>query len=263
MTPQEQALVDELFDRLASVENAPRDPEAERAITDGLRRAPHAVYALVQTALVQDEALKRANARMEELQAQLDGGQQTRQQGGFLDSMREAVLGRREPRGSVPSVRSPATQTSAMAPPAYEGGFGYPPQIPTGPAFGSGGSFLGTAASTAAGVIGGALLMDGIRSMFGHHAGPGAATQNPFGRLDDNRASVGTGSAFDSGLAREAGVNDIDRGAASDRLRVADAAADQQQDWEDDRQSAADAAADQQQDWEDDGNFGGDDSDFA
>jgi uncharacterized protein len=132
----------------------------------------------VQTALVQDEALKRANARMEELQAQLDGGQQTRQQGGFLDSMREAVLGRREPRGSVPNVRSPATQTSAMAPPAYEGGFGYPPQTPTGPAFGSGGSFLGTAASTAAGVIGGALLMDGIRSMFGHHAGPGAATQN-------------------------------------------------------------------------------------
>ena len=46
---------------------------------------------------------------------------------------------------------------------------GYPPQMPTGPAFGSGGSFLGTAASTAAGVIGGALLMDGICSIFGHH----------------------------------------------------------------------------------------------
>jgi len=267
MTPQEQALVDELFDRLASVESAPRDPEAERTIADGLRRAPHAVYALVQTALVQDEALKRANARMEELEAQLGGGQQAQQQGSFLDSMREAVLGRREPRGSVPSVRSPATQTSAMAPPPYEPGYGYPPQMPTGPGFGSGGSFLGTAASTAAGVVGGALLMDGIRSMFGHHAGSSAATQSAFGRLDDNRPSVGSGSASDSGLAREAGVNDIDRGAASDRQRAADAAADQQQDWEDDRQSAADAAADQQQDWEDDladdSNFGGDDSDFA
>jgi hypothetical protein len=264
MTPQEQALVDELFDRLASVENTPRDPEAERVIANGLRRAPHAVYALVQTALVQDEALKRANARMEELEAQLDGGPQVQQQGGFLDSMREAVLGRREPRGSVPSVRSPATQTSPMAPPPYEGGFGYPPQMPTGPAFGSGGSFLGTAASTAAGVIGGALLMDGIRSMFGHHAGSGAATHSAF----DNRPSVGSGSASDSGLAREAGVNDIDRSAASDRQRAADAAADRQQDWDDDRQSAADAAADQQQDWEDDladndGSFGGDDSDFA
>ena len=31
MTPQEQDLVDELFDRLASLENSPADPEAERA----------------------------------------------------------------------------------------------------------------------------------------------------------------------------------------------------------------------------------------
>jgi hypothetical protein len=275
MTPQEQALVDELFDRLASVENAARDPEAERVIANGLRRAPHAVYALVQTALVQDEALKRATARMEELQAQLDGAPQVQQQGSFLDSMREAVLGRREPRGSVPSVRSPSTQSSPNAPPPYEGGFDYPTQMPTGTAFGSGGSFLGTAASTAAGVIGGALLMDGIRSMFGHH-GSGAAAQSAFGPL------AGSGSASGSALAREAGVDDIDRGAASDRQRAADAAADRQQDWEEDRQSAADAAADRQQDWEedrqsaadqqqdweddladDDSNFEGDGGDFA
>jgi hypothetical protein len=42
-----------------------------------------------------------------------------------------------------------------------------------GPAFGTGGSFLGTAASTAAGVIGGGLLLNSIRSMFGDHAGLG------------------------------------------------------------------------------------------
>src|SRR5215831_20370762 len=197
MTPQEQALVDELFDRLASLENTPRDPEAERLIADGLRRAPHAVYALVQTALVQDEALKRANARIEELQAQFGGGEQAQQQGSFLDSMRDAVLGRSEPRGSVPTVRSPATQTSPTAPPPYGPEPGYPPQMPIGPAFGSGGSFLGTAASTAAGVIGGALLMDGIRSMFGHHAGSGTAMQSAFGPL------AGSGSASGSALARE------------------------------------------------------------
>src|ERR1700749_453822 len=133
MTPQEQELLSELFDRLAKSETNPRDLDAERVIANGLRRAPHAVYALVQTSLVQDEALKRANARMEELEAQLDGGPQVQQQGGFLDSMREAVLGRREPRGSVPSVRSPGTQTSPMAPPPFEGGLGSPPQMATGP----------------------------------------------------------------------------------------------------------------------------------
>ena len=97
MTPQEQELVDELFDRLAKLENTPRDPDAERLVADGMRRAPHAAYALVQTALVMDEALKRANARIEELQAQ-SGGEEQQQQGGFLDNMRDAVLGRRDPR---------------------------------------------------------------------------------------------------------------------------------------------------------------------
>ena len=42
MTPQEQELVNELFDRLAEVENNPRDPNAERLIADGLRQAPNA-----------------------------------------------------------------------------------------------------------------------------------------------------------------------------------------------------------------------------
>ena len=69
MTPQERQLIDDLFDRLAKLESAPRDPEAMSAIMQGLRKAPNAVYALVQTALVQDEALKRAHNRIQELEA--------------------------------------------------------------------------------------------------------------------------------------------------------------------------------------------------
>ena len=73
MTPEERELITKLFDRLTPLENAPRDPDAERTIQDGLARAPHAIYPLVQTVLVQDEALKAANAKIEELQAQLGG----------------------------------------------------------------------------------------------------------------------------------------------------------------------------------------------
>src|SRR5689334_18399156 len=54
MTPQERQLIDDLFGRLAKLENAPRDPEAVAAIAQGLRQAPNAAYALVQTVLVQD-----------------------------------------------------------------------------------------------------------------------------------------------------------------------------------------------------------------
>jgi hypothetical protein len=242
MTPQEQELVNELFDRLTKLETSPRDPEAERLIADGLRRAPHAVYALVQTALVQDEALKRANARIEELQAQTAG--ESQQQGGFLDSMRDAVLGRRDPRGSVPTVRSQAQSSPTTAPP-YRPQAEYPPQTPPyppgpglapgiGPAFGSGGSFLGTAASTAAGVIGGGLLLNSIRSMFGEHAGLGGL----------ERGGLGSSGARAADLAQQ----DRDQ--------------DQDQDQDDDDQALADQDQDQDQD-QDAGDFGGDDTDYA
>ena len=221
MTPQESELVNALFDRLANIENAPRDAAAERLIEDGARRAPHALYALVQTVLLQDEGLKRANARIEELQAQAAEGAAQEQgqgqgQGSFLDSMREAFAPH-EPRGSVPSVRAAGTASGGTAPemaPPRE----YPPQMPPTPGYGApppgagGGSFLGPAASTAAGMIGGALLLDGIRSMFGHRAG--AADANAFGGLTGGNTS---GSTVDSDLARAAGVDDIDDAARRDR----------------------------------------------
>src|SRR5207253_1829063 len=83
MTPQERQLIDDLFDRLAKLETAPRDPEAMSAIMQGLRAAPNAVYALVQTTLVQDEALRRAHDRIEQLEAAQTS--QPSQSGGFLD----------------------------------------------------------------------------------------------------------------------------------------------------------------------------------
>jgi uncharacterized protein len=170
MTPQEQELIKGLFDRLSQLESQPRDPEAARLIAQGLTGAPHAIYPLVQTVLLQDEALKRANARIEELQLQTSATAEPEQPPtSFLDSMREA-LGGRAPHGSVPSVRTAGGNQSQGQQPQP----GYPLQTPLSgypgaPGFGSGGSFLGTAASTAAGVIGGSLLLGGIRSMFGPH----------------------------------------------------------------------------------------------
>ena len=104
MTPQEQQLVADLFDRLASLEGQRRDPDAERLIREGLGRAPNSVYALVQSVLVQDEALKRANGRIEELERAIAAPAESG--GGFLDSMRNAIMGRDQPRASVPSVRA-------------------------------------------------------------------------------------------------------------------------------------------------------------
>ena len=103
MTPEERKLVVELFDRLATLEDAQRDPDAERLIKDGMRQAPNAPYALVQTVLVQDEALKRANARLRALES---GNETPPRDASFLGGMRDTLFGARESRGSVPSVRS-------------------------------------------------------------------------------------------------------------------------------------------------------------
>lgn len=220
MTPQELKLLDELFDRLASLESAPRDADAVRAINEGLKRAPNALYPLVQTALVQDEALKQADARIRELEAELGIGEpQPPQQGGFLDSMRDALMGRREPehRGSVPSVRTgsaPGTPQSPWRNTTGQGG-GYaqePGQAPAlpqqAPGMG-GGSFLGTAAATAAGMVGGALLANSFRGMFGGDQGQGQRHS----ALDSAGSGGGSpwgGNLSGSDIARDAGVNDID-----------------------------------------------------
>ena len=212
MTPEEQQLVTELFARLGQLEGTPRDPEAERLIADCVRKAPNAVYALVQTTLVQDEALRGANALIEELQAQLgDAGQSQRPQGGFLDSMRGALLGSNEPVASVPTARPRTVRTASAGTPGAEqqpgfpvprdaGGIAAQPNFPAGPSFGSGGSFLGTAAAAAAGVIGGGLL----RSMFGHRSGFAGSGRVGSGGLRE-------GNLGDNDLARQGGSNDSDQ----------------------------------------------------
>src|SRR2546423_11354762 len=52
-----------------------------------------------------------------------------------------------------------------------------------------GGSFLGTAAAAAAGVIGGSMLLDGTPSLMGHHARAAALT--PSGPAPAGRPAVG------------------------------------------------------------------------
>ncbi len=210
MTPQERQLIDDLFDRLSKLEGSPRDRDAERAIMEGLRRAPNATYALVQTVLVQDEALKRANARIQEL----EGHAPEQQSGGFLDSMRDAIFGQGQPpRGSVPNAGSRPVWNSGQAmPPGYGQAQGYgqpygaqqPPPMQGG---GGGGSFLGTAAAAAAGVVGGSLLLSSIRGMMGggnHQAFGDTANHN--GGVEDRRP---WGDQSGGDLAREAGINDI------------------------------------------------------
>ena len=282
MTPQERQLIDDLFAKLSKLESAPRDPDAVAAMAQGLRSAPNAVYALVQTVLVQDEALKQAHHRIEELEA-AGAPEQQQPQGGFLDSMRDAIFGQGQSHGSVPNVPPPSSgssrpvwnsgQVMQQGQPAGrydqnsygQGGYGQQPGYgqqnygapqgqmgaPMGGAFGGGGSFLGTAAAAAAGTIGGSLLLNSFRGMMG-----GGASRSAFGDTASSGESRNPWKdESNSNLARDAGVNDVGSSGRDSDSGSRAGAFDQAQ---------ADRDSDDDQDADDfDDNDGGDNSDYA
>ncbi|MBX6426863.1 MAG: DUF2076 domain-containing protein [Variibacter sp.] len=227
MTPEERELVVELFDRLAALERERRDPEAEQLIREGLARAPNAVYALVQTVLLQDEALRTANDRITALEEALRRAEEAQEPRSFLGGRSASKWNTGSVvRGSVPPVR-PSDRPMGV-PPAFErgrdepgeayrdapaGGYGSPwGGGATGEPGRGAGSFLGTAAAVAAGAIGGSLLLSGIRSALA-----GQGDKGPFSGAFDHLGAGKSGGAGD--LAREAGLDDIGKQGA---LSVAD-----------------------------------------
>jgi hypothetical protein len=128
LTREDRNAIDGLFQRLAEAETrgGPRDAEAEALIRQKIAEQPAAPYYLAQTVVVQQEALKEAERRIEDLESQ---GRRVEQRRGPWDG--------------------PAQDDRRQQ------GYGY----------GSGG-FLAGAAQTALGVAGGVLLGSMIGSIF-------------------------------------------------------------------------------------------------
>ncbi|MBY0319210.1 MAG: DUF2076 domain-containing protein [Reyranella sp.] len=158
MQSQERELIGGLFGRLQPFESQPRDSEAEALIKDAVARQPAAPYLLVQTVLVQEQALKAAQERIAELEAR--AGAAAPAAAGFL--------------GSAPKIGpwGAAQPAAPAAPPPSVPSTRSPLQAAVAPQQGGGGGFLRSAMATAAGVAGGALLFEGIRSLMGSNPGP-------------------------------------------------------------------------------------------
>jgi hypothetical protein len=186
MTPEERQLLSALAQRVTNVPPQQTDPEAEQFIRQLVMQRPDTPYVLAQTVIMQDFALRNAQSQIEELQRQLSQMAPPVQErpGSFLGGL----FGRSpspqpstSSSGSVPRVNpwgNPDTPPPGQGYGAGPGqgygagpgqGYGAPPQGPVmQPA--QTGSFLRGAASTAVGVAGGALLFQGINSLFsGHH----------------------------------------------------------------------------------------------
>jgi hypothetical protein len=162
MTPQERDLLTNLVSRLRQAPSQQTDPEAEGMINDLVADKPDTPYVLAQTVLIQDYALHQAQDRIADLEQQLQG-QPARKTGGFLS----AIFGGGEPPPQRPPQYQQQTyqQQTYQPQPAYQQPPAYAQPGPWGGGSGQP-SFLRSAATTAAGIAGGALLFQGIESLF-------------------------------------------------------------------------------------------------
>jgi hypothetical protein len=143
MTPDERNLLSTFLNDLAQARAAGKDAEADGMIRQAFAANPDAAYLIVQHAILSDQALHAAQARI----AELESG-----------------------RGSSFLGARPAQPSTAVPPSSA-----WSPQPGASP-FSSGGglgSFLRSAGTMAAGVAAGDFLFEGLSGLFGGHRGFG------------------------------------------------------------------------------------------
>lgn len=161
MTPQERSMLEDLVRKVRETQLTEKDPEAEQLLRQQLGSDPDAIYKLAQTVLVQNLALNQARAQIQQLQ-QVQQQAQPPRSTSFLGGL----LGHHDP-APPPQPQyhqvpyQPVPPQYAPPPPAYA----EPPS--------AAGSFLRSAATTAAGVAAGALAFEGIESLMHGFGGGG------------------------------------------------------------------------------------------
>jgi hypothetical protein len=147
MTPDERTLLSTFLNDLAQARASGKDAEADGMIRQAFAANPDAAYLIVQHAILSDQALHAAQARIADLEAGRGGS---------------SFLGARPQSTSVPPSA-----------PSYSPQPAYPPNASPFSSGGGLGSFLRSAGTMAAGVAAGDFLFEGLSGLFGGHRGFG------------------------------------------------------------------------------------------
>lgn len=158
MNTEERKLITDLFDRMRGMRGIEKDADAANLIEREAAANSDAVYMLTQSVLVQEQALQKANERIQELEA---AGQSQAQNGSDVSAQPRRSAGFGQPSStSVPAAGAPTTSSGMV--PNISRQANRQNEINRG----LGGGFMGQAMTTAAGVAGGMLLANGISSLF-------------------------------------------------------------------------------------------------
>jgi uncharacterized protein len=252
MTPEERQLLTALANRIKAAPAQQKDREADTLLQQLVQQRPDTAYMLAQTVLMQDFALRNAQAQITDLQRQLDEARRAPPAAGSGSFLGGLFGGASPPPQSPPQYRPPGPSsvppsgpwTRSAPRPVYPGAPVLQPAQSSG--------FLQQAATTAVGIAGGALLFEGIQSLFGPHYGGfggGFLGGSPWG---------GAGWGPGESLSETTIVNNY----------YGDQPPDQGTDYQPDPASDQDggfqdAGYDSSQDVSDGGDFGGGNDDFA
>jgi hypothetical protein len=167
MNLQEREQLNLFLQQLVQVQASQKDSEADQLIRDACARQPDAGYLLVQRAMQLEHGLQAMKAKLDQVQAELERARSGTQTSFLTDAN---AWGKPAPTPVSPTAASPAPAFGApMQPRAPTAA----PAAAAPSAWGSG--ILGSVATTAAGVVAGSFLFQGIQNMMGHHDGSGAA----------------------------------------------------------------------------------------
>lgn len=210
MNNQEREQLTRFLQQLTQAQAAQKDGEADTLIREACLRQPDAAYLLVQRAMLLDHAVQDAQAQVARLQDELSQTRAGNSVGGFLDA--NAWGNSAHPAISRPLPTAQAAPVPTAAPAAAS--------APS--AWGSG--MLGNIATTAAGVVAGGFLFQGIEHLLGNHGANSGLTNslssNPPGEhhdapaanslADDHATNAGVfdTSSVDSFIADETGGSD-------------------------------------------------------
>jgi hypothetical protein len=183
MNPQEREQLNHFLQQLTQAQAGQKDAEAEALIRDALTRQPDAAYLLVQRAMQLEQALQMAQSQASRLQAEMEQ-MRSGARSGFVDQPN--AWGRP---AAAQSVSGAVAQPQVQAPPAAS------------PAASWGSGILGNVATTAAGVVAGSFLFQGIGNLMGHH---------------QTGAGFGTGATQPAPLAENTVINNYYDGSAPD-----------------------------------------------
>ena len=169
MTLQERELLTSFLQQMTLAQAGQKDPEAEALIREASAKQPDTAYLLVQRSMGLEYALQAANAETARIQGELNQ---------LRSTSSNSFLNNANAWGKLTTTNSALAPAAGSNVPIQSPSQQRPPSAAT-PASSWGSGMLGTVATTAAGVVAGSFLFQGIQGLMGHHNPSSNTAANP------------------------------------------------------------------------------------